>query len=341
MAGLFGLFDYTREGPGVYANGPTMGPIKLYFAILGRKFWKTITVNMLYTLLSIPVIILAVLVGTYAFPMLFPFLQLTELEKVITSMSSSTTLLQANALSAKETAAALFFQMVIVFSMGLVGMQLIVCGPVQAGITYVLRNFAKEEPVFIWFDFKERAKENWKQSLVTSLISLGGFIILCYNITFYANGQIFSNKILNGVLTGMFIVILILFTIMQMYIYPMMVTFKLTIRQLYRNAFLLTAAKLLTNLGVFILALIIAMLLPLMSILFLGGIGIILCIFYYIFFGFGFTMLLTNFQVYRQLKKYMIDPALKEEAKKKAIEGSESEDIKEKPLFRESNPKER
>ena len=339
MAGIFGFFDYTKEGKGVYANGPTLGPVKSFLSILGRKFWKTITVNILYFLLSIPFLVLAVIIGTYAFPMLFPFLRLEELEKVISSMASSSALPQVtDALSAKDTASALFFQMAIVFSMGLVGMQLIVFGPVQAGITYLFRNFAKEEPVFIWFDFKEHAKENWKQSLVTSLISIGVFIILCYNITFYANGQLFSNKILNGVLTGLFIVMLILFTIMQMYIYPMMVTFKLTIRQIYRNAFLLTAAKLLTNLGVFALALLISLVIPLISILFLGGIGIVLCIFYYLFIGFGVTLLLTNFQAYRQLKKYMIDPALREEEKKKDEEGIDSEK-KEKPIFRESNPK--
>jgi hypothetical protein len=48
MAGFFGLFDYNKEGPGVYLNEPPKGPFKTFFTVLGRKFWKIITVNIMY-----------------------------------------------------------------------------------------------------------------------------------------------------------------------------------------------------------------------------------------------------------------------------------------------------
>lgn len=357
MAGFFGLFDYNKEGPGVYLNEPPKSASKTFFTILGRKFWKIITINMMYVLLSIPVIIIALLVGTYIFPSLIPFLQLETLEKLLTPQTaavtaasisqavsqavSGTTSQVAEAvkeLSPKETAAILFLQFNVVLSMALIGVQLVVCGPVQAGVTYLFRNYSREEHAFIWGDFKDHAKKNFKQSLITSAISFLVFIVLSVNFTFYANNQLVSNVFLNGIFTGLVVILFIMFTIMQMYIYPMMVTFKLTIRQLYKNAFLLTIAKLPSNIGIFLLTLILILAIPMAAILFLGGIGIVVCIFYYLFIGFGINLLLTNFHVYRQLKKYMIDPTLEEERKKKELEGIEEEE-KEEPIFQDVNTK--
>ncbi len=56
MAGFFGLFDYTKEGPGVPKNGPKKKGFVLFFEIFFRNFWKFIRVNFIYSLLSIPVI---------------------------------------------------------------------------------------------------------------------------------------------------------------------------------------------------------------------------------------------------------------------------------------------
>ena len=46
-----------------------------------------------------------------------------------------------------------------------------ITGPVQAGMAYVTRNWARDEHAFIWSDFKDAVKENWKQALGISLIT--------------------------------------------------------------------------------------------------------------------------------------------------------------------------
>ena len=339
MAGFFGLFDYNKEGPGVYANGPEYGPFKTFFAILGRKFWKTIQINLLFVLLSLPAIAIAILLGTYVFPAILPFMRLDYIQNLL---SANGELLTTGDADVATTASMVFLQLNVVLAVALVGLQMVVCGPVQAGINYLFRNFAKEEHVFIWFDFKEQAKKNIKQSIITSLISIVVFIIFCVNIWSYSNGNIFSNEILNGVLTAVFVTMLVIFTMMQMYIYPMMVTFKLSISQLYKNALLMTLAKLPSNLGIFILTLLLTLVIPLAAVFFLGTLGIIICLFYYIFLGFGFSLLLSNFHVYRQIKKYMIDPILKEEQRKKNAERAAEEDKeeeKELPIFKDTNTK--
>ena len=46
-----------------------------------------------------------------------------------------------------------------------------ITGPCTAGVAYVTRNWARDEHAFIWSDFKDAVKENWKQSIVVSLIT--------------------------------------------------------------------------------------------------------------------------------------------------------------------------
>ena len=45
-----------------------------------------------------------------------------------------------------------------------------ITGPFNAGVTYVLRNWARDEHSFVLSDFKDALKANWKQALVISLI---------------------------------------------------------------------------------------------------------------------------------------------------------------------------
>ena len=42
---------------------------------------------------------------------------------------------------------------------------LAITGPFTAGLSYVTRNWARDEHAFIWSDFKDAVKENWKQAL--------------------------------------------------------------------------------------------------------------------------------------------------------------------------------
>jgi uncharacterized membrane protein YesL len=159
-----------------------------------------------------------------------------------------------------------------------------------------------------------------------------GIIVFSINIWFYASGKIFSNGIINAVFVALFIAMMVLLAIMQMYVYPMMVTFKLSIKQIYKNAFLLTMAKLPGNIGVLLAALVFCVVIPLAINTLLGAFGIIICALYYFLIGFGFIFLLSNFFVYRQMKKYMIDPMLQKEQEENELQEIKSE---EKPIFKD------
>lgn len=103
-----------------------------------------------------------------------------------------------------------------------------------SGLTYILRNFAREEHAFLWGDFIDTIKKNWKQSLIIGLIDLVVYSIMTFSINFYYY-QISQNNafVLLFVICIMFTVI---FTFMQFYLFIMLITFDLSIRQLLKNA---------------------------------------------------------------------------------------------------------
>lgn len=86
---------------------------------------------------------------------------------------------------------------------------------------------------------------------------------------------------------------------MHMYIYPMLITFKLNIKQLYRNALIFAVAKFLPNLGILLLCIV----LMLLSFYFSTFVGVLL----FIFITVSLIGFIINFYVYPILKKYMID----------------------------------
>lgn len=56
MAGLFGLFDYTKEGPGIKKDAPKKKAIFVFFETFFRNFFKFVSINLVYVLLSLPII---------------------------------------------------------------------------------------------------------------------------------------------------------------------------------------------------------------------------------------------------------------------------------------------
>ncbi|MBE6779517.1 MAG: DUF624 domain-containing protein [Ruminococcaceae bacterium] len=56
MAGLFGLFNYEKEGPGIAKNAPKKHGFIVFFETFFRNFWKFITINLVYCLISLPIV---------------------------------------------------------------------------------------------------------------------------------------------------------------------------------------------------------------------------------------------------------------------------------------------
>ena len=127
-----------------------------------------------------------------------------------------------------------------------------ITGPFTAGVSYVTRNWARDEHAFVWSDFKDAVKSNWKQALLISFLTSLMPVILYVCWTFY--GQMAADSpffVVPQVLATMLGVVWFLTVI---YIYPLMVTYKLKFKDLIRNAALLSIGRLPQSLGLRLLS---------------------------------------------------------------------------------------
>ena len=115
-------------------------------------------------------------------------------------------------------------------------------GPFIAGLTFVLRNWARQEHAFLVSDFFEHTKKNWKQGLVLSIINTVFLYAILNAALFYVKTGISLMAVLI-----LFIVTMALWFITNFYTYTMMVTFKMSVMQIIKNSFLLVLAKLPQN----------------------------------------------------------------------------------------------
>ena len=117
-----------------------------------------------------------------------------------------------------------------------------VTGPFNAGVSYVLRNWARDEHSFVLSDFKDAVKANWKQALVISLIDGVMPFILYTGWRFY--GGMVARSVIFVVPAGLVLLVFILWRLASMLAYPMLITYDLSIKNVIRNSMLLSIAKL-------------------------------------------------------------------------------------------------
>jgi uncharacterized membrane protein YesL len=213
--------------------------------------------------------------------------------------------------------------------MMLTGLSMVIAGPVHAGFTYVLRNYSREEHAFIWMDFKENFVNNLKQSLLSALFSFLMTIVLVFNFSFYLNNTTLHLGLFKTLILTIITIVMIIWCIMQMYLYPMMVTFKLSLKQLYKNCLLFSIMRLPVNLAVFVASLLLVFIIPFTLFLVGSNVSFFIALIYYVFLAFGLNLLLTNFFIYRGIDKYMIQRI-------KAAEDLNKEDVAESPAEQEA-----
>lgn len=118
----------------------------------------------------------------------------------------------------------------------------VITGPFNAGVTYVLRNWARDEHSFAFSDFKDAAKANWKQGLLAALIDgvMPFLMFTCWR--FY--GAMLNNSPLYIVPMGLVLLVGVVWLLAKMLVFPILITYNLKFRDVVRNSVLLTLAKL-------------------------------------------------------------------------------------------------
>lgn len=264
-----GLFhSHQKEGKGVEKNA--MRPIRpLYFVeIFCRKFSKLIQMNLLYIGLTLPIWI-ALTLFLYS-----------------ESMTSHFSLAFVGECFYILSFIFLLFSPVI--------------GPATAGMTYVLKSFGTETPVFQFSDFFEQFKKNFKQATLLTLIN--GLFLLSFSLTLvYGDTSLALNS--SSSLSAFqipLLIVMILLIFINYYAFSIMVMFQMKLKDILVNSFIFALAKL--PLNIFILVLVCA---------------ISYFAFHYIFTGLILTVLIlytlcgfiVTFSVYPTIEKHMLIPA--------------------------------
>ncbi len=117
-----------------------------------------------------------------------------------------------------------------------------ITGPFNAGVTYVLRNWARDEHSFVLSDFKDAVKANWKQGLVVSIIS--GVLPFLVFVCWYFYGNLMANSFVFILPIALVFLVFIVWKLSEMIMYVMMITYDLKLKDVIRNSVLLTMAKL-------------------------------------------------------------------------------------------------
>lgn len=265
MAGFFGFFDYTKPGPGIPKDAPPKPRFFAFFDIFTRKFWNLVKINVLFFIFNIPAVIAAFLITAFLYSDMF----------------------------AGDATADMVLRFII--ASVFLCIPVITVGPAQAGFTYLLRNYAREEHAFLWWDFKENALKNMKESLIISFVDIVVIILIFIDMRIYF---LYKDSLIMSLGSGLLILAFVIYLMMHMYIYPLLVTFKLSIKQVYKNAFIFSLLNFFPNLLVLIVCL-----------------GLIFASFYNMIVGFALFPLLTlstiglitNYFVYPYLKKHIMD----------------------------------
>ena len=146
-------------------------------------------------------------------------------------------------------------------------------------------------------------KENMKQGIIVSLINLFILVFLVFDLYLYP--KVSDGGALFSIANGLIIMVFVLFVMASLYIYPMMVTYELRIRDLYKNAILFALARFVPNLVILALCFLVIIGPTLIFLLTANGIVLMVTYVFYLFLGFTLPGLIINFLINPVMDKYL------------------------------------
>lgn len=177
-------------------------------------------------------------------------------------------------------------------------------GPATAGMIKVLKNYSIDKNAYVWLDFIESYKKNFFKALVIGIVDLIAYFGLISGYFIYSTLALDPERT-STIYYVLFIVTIsvgFMFTIMNYYIYLMLVSTDLSVKNIVKNAVALTFLSPKNN-GIALLSNII---LPIMMFL-LIKLNLQFFIFLFIFPA-SFIGFIVCFCCYPVVQKYVINP---------------------------------
>ncbi len=299
---LFRPYQYKSRPDLVPGKGMVKNGFFQFFELYFRKFWRFISTNLCYFLITLPIVI-------YAFYLINGIFA-DRLEAMG----------EGYILFAGVGFIASFFSFIPAWlNTPLLILSVLLYGPITMGLTYMYRNFAREEHAWA-SDLWSRAWSNARQGLFFGIMDL---LLTCLFIwgmfgRLAAEGRnlSFALSTILSVISG---IALVIWLFMRHYTYLMAVTINLSVFQILKNAWLFVVLGFRRNVtsGVVTLACVVVtfLLAPLITV-------ITLPLFFY-----SFSWFCTVFTCYPIVKKYLILPALEAEQAEKAVVKADEADL--------------
>ncbi len=229
---LMNNYYYGKSGKGDYKRDDLpRNRWQLFWEMLRVRIAGLFRMNLMTAIAFIPMMyVMVVLINTL-------FAHLVNLSEALSNPEMAEAAAQLAQDSPNQVYSILFSGLIMMIP------AILITGPVQAGMAYVTRNWARDEHAFVWSDFKDAVKDNWKQALgisaITSVVPL--LMLVCWQ--FYGsmsktNGVFF---IVPQVLT---LALGLVWLMSLTFMYPLMVTYKMGFGTVIRNALLLTVGRL-------------------------------------------------------------------------------------------------
>lgn len=301
----FNLFDMMyakRANTEAAADKHLPRNFKFFFTLFKRNITNLLYINLMTVLANFPI-----------FLILFAFSGNLQNDVIAPAGALAAPLYGASMLGAVSPASAAAYGLYGVsttialwtpaaYTLLIVGLVLMLFtfGPSMIGITYLLRNMVKGDPLFLIQDFKYAAKKNFKQGLLLGIFDLLILVLLAYDIYFFY---------LNYATTfGLFcfwisVVILLVYFFMRFYIYMLALTFDLKITKILKNALIFTILGFKRNIVAF-LGILLVVIINFTVLAYFAPIGVILPFIFTI----ALCAFMANYAAWPTVRKLMIDP---------------------------------
>lgn len=293
---LFRPYIY-KQKPDLQNNGPVKNGFFHFLELYIRKFWKLLTVNLWCFFLTLPMVV-------------FIFYLLNGVFADKLAALGGGTILMAGV----GFLASLFSFVPEWLFRPLLILSVLLYGPMMTGVTYVFRNFAREEHAWL-SDLWARAWANLRQGLLFGLLDL-------LLVWLFFNGMLGGREVgyaLNVILSVVCGLALVIWLFMRHYIYLMAVTVELSAVRILKNAWLFVVLGFGRNVLSAVVAagcvLVTFLLAPLLTVILLP------------FLFFSVSWFATVFICYPIVKKYLIVPAMEQmAARQEAVEDGPPDD---------------
>lgn len=278
---MMNRYYYGKSGKGDYNKEDLpQNRWQLFWEMLRVRFSALIRLNLMYVVAWLPAIIV---IARGILMWYSGLINMAEMEAQVQAGELAAEVYAQTVGSFSNVVSALVMQTLMLLVPAIA-----ITGPATAGVAYVTRNWARDEHAFIWSDFRDALKENWKPALLTSVIT--GLMPLVLYVCFMFYGDMAKTNLLYMVPQVLCVALVLVWMGALMYVYPQLVTYKLPYRHVIKNSLIMAVGRLPMTAALKLLSLVPALLCAVVS-LFTPYMqyALLVLLLYYVIIGFALS----------------------------------------------------